>query len=76
MIRSSKQGRINDDAKSNYKPFIQSKLVTSEYLQSAYEKEGHKKTDADITKIKNAYHLLYEITYQMWAKNRINKNNS
>lgn len=74
MIRKSKQGMVNDDAKSDYKSFVQPPNLTANFLQSAYAKNGITKTEAEITKVKEAYQLFYEITYQIWARDKINKN--
>jgi hypothetical protein len=70
MIRNSKQGTRNDDVKSEYKPIVQSNELTVTFLQSAYEKQGIKKSESELSKIKEAHQLFYEITYQLWVQSK------
>lgn len=76
MIPLNKQRKINEDAKSDYKPFVQPNQFLGKYLPAAYANSSNSETDAKIEKVKESYRLFYEITYQIWARDKINKNKS
>lgn len=76
MIQMNKQRKLKDDAKSDYKPFLQPKQFLRSDLPAAYGKNENGETNTSIEKVKESYRLFYELTYQIWARNKINKNNS
>lgn len=73
-MKRSKQGRIKDDAKSEYKPFKIPPQFTIENLRKDLGEDGKNYSDEELQTIQEGFNFLHEICYQTWVKQKTKTN--
>lgn len=73
-MQRSKQGRIKDDAKAEYKPFKIPTQFTVENLRKELGEDGKNYSDEELEIIQAGFNFLHEICYQTWVNQRTKAN--
>lgn len=69
-----KQGKIRDDAKSEYKPFKIPPQNTIDNLRRDLGEEGKNYSEEGLQSIQEGLNFLHEVCYQSWSRQKTKTN--